>query len=471
MPLARVLVVDDEPTYRASVSRCLTNQSYHVTAAESGEKALELLSSGRFDLVISDIKMPGMSGVELLGKVSEISPGTASIIMTAFATIETAIEATKLGAFHYLIKPFNVDELVQLAARAIEHKKLKEENTYLKKHFNRNSGVSNVVGKSKETQNLVELINKTAATDSCALITGENGTGKSLVAKTIHSTSIRMKKLFAVVDCSSGNSESLEIELFGYVKGSFPGAVSSKAGVLEIAEGGTVLLDNIQDIPQSIQTKIINFVSSGTYCPIGTSRAVSSDVRIVASSSKNIVSLNSENKIKKDLLNRLSVIPIELSPLRDRPEDIETLVNHFLNLYGAKRGKGLVELEDGVMNIFTSYSWPGNTSELKNLLERLVTLSNGTIRESDIPRKYIDGSGAVVEPTTLNFVSSPKMLVTEDGVDLNNIIKNIEDDLIKQALDMTSWNKNRAAKLLGLNRTTLVEKLRKRGLINSRIKD
>ena len=471
MPLARVLVVDDEPTYRASVSRCLTNQSYQVTAAESGEKALELVSSGRFDLVISDIKMPGMSGIELLGKILEISPGTASIIMTAFATIETAIEATKLGAFHYLIKPFNVDELVQLATRAIEHKKLKEENTYLKKHFNRNSGVSNIVGKSKHTQDLVELIKKSAGTDSCVLITGDNGTGKSLVAKTIHSTSIRMKKLFASVDCSSGNSESLEIELFGYVKGAFPGAVSSKAGVLEIADGGTVLLDNIQDMPQTIQAKLLTFISSGTYCPVGTSRPLSSDVRIIASSSKNINILNSDGRIKKDLLNRLGVIPIEISPLRGRPEDIEALVNHFVNVYVAKRGKGLVELEGGVMNIFTSYSWPGNTSELKNLLERLVTLSNGTIRESDIPRKYIDGSGAVVETANLNFVSSPKILITENGVDLNNIIKDIEDDLIKQALDMTSWNKNRAAKLLGLNRTTLVEKLRKRGLINSRIKD
>ena len=471
MPLARVLVVDDEPTYRASVSRCLTNQSYQVTAAENGEKALELVSSGRFDLVISDIKMPGMSGVELLAKISEISPDTASIMMTAYATIETAIEATKLGSFHYLVKPFNVDELVQLAARAIEHKKLKEENTYLKKQFSKANGVSNIIGKSKQNQDVVALIKKAAESDVCVLVTGENGTGKNLIAKTIHSTSLRMKKLFASVDCSSLNAEALDLELFGYVKGAFPGAVSSKAGLLEVADGGTVLLDDVHNMPQSIQTKIVNFISSGTYCPVGTSRPVSSDVRIIASSVRSLDFLNSDTKIKKDFLYRLNVLPIELTPLRDRIEDIEPLVNYFINTYSTKRGKGSIMVEDGVMDIIKSYSWPGNISELKNLVERLVTLSDGSIKKTDLPRKYVDGSGAVVETETLNFVSSPKILVTENGVDLNNIIKDLEDDLIKQALDMTSWNKNRAAKLLGLNRTTLVEKLRKRGLINVRTKD
>ncbi len=471
MPLARILVVDDEPTYRSSVSRCLTNQSYQVTAAESGEKALELISSSRFDLVITDIKMPGMSGIDLLGKVQELSPGTASIIMTAYATIETAIEATKLGAFHYLVKPFNVDELIQLSSRAIENKRLKDENTYLKKQFNKGTGISNIVGKSKNVQETIELVKKAAECDSCVLITGEDGTGKSMIAKTIHSMSTRSRKLFATLDCSSGPTEVLETELFGYVKGAFPGAVSSKAGLLEVADGGTILLDNIQDLPAGVQTKVINFISSSTYCPVGTSRPLSSDVRILASSCRSPEVLGSDPRMKKDLIYRLNVIPINVMPLRERLEDVETLVNYFVNMYAVKRGKGNVEIEDAVMDMLCVYKWPGNVAELKGLIERLVTLSDGCIRVPDMPRKYTESTIAAVSTDELNFPSSPKIMVTENGVDLNNIIKDIEDDLIKQALDMTSWNKNRAAKLLGLNRTTLVEKLRKRGLINSRARD
>jgi len=471
MPLARVLVVDDEPTYRSSVSRCLTNQSYQVTAAENGEKALELISSGRFDLVISDIKMPGMSGIDLLSKITEISPSTASIIMTAYATIDTAIEATKLGAFHYLVKPFNVDELVQLATRAIEHKKLKEENIYLKKQFNKNTGVSNIIFKSKAMQEVVDLVKKAADVTSNVLITGEDGTGKTLVAKTIHSMSDRSKKLFATVDCSSVSSDNIEIELFGYVKGAFPGAISSKAGLLEIADGGTVLIDNIHEMPQGIQTKMINFLSSSTYCPVGTSRPLSSDVRILAASSRSVDAISNDTRIKKDLVYRLNVIPVHLPSLRERKDDIEILTMHFVNTYGSKRSNSGVDIEEAVMDAFLLYNWPGNVAELKGLVERLVTLSGGEIKVSDLPRKYLEETGTLISTEDLNFVSSPSIMVTESGVDLNNIIKDIEDNLIKQALDMTSWNKNRAAKLLGLNRTTLVEKLRKRGLINTRIKD
>ncbi len=240
---------------------------------------------------------------------------------------------------------------------------------------------------------------------------------------------------------------------------------------MEIADGGTVLIDNIHEMPQGIQTKMINFLSSSTYCPVGTSRPLSSDVRILGASSRSIEAISNDTRIKKDLIYRLNVIPVHLSSLRERKDDIEILTMHFVNTYGSKRSNSGVNVEEAVMDAFLLYSWPGNVAELKGLVERLVTLSDGKIKVSDLPRKYLEDTGTLISTENLNFVSSPSIMVTESGVDLNNIIKDIEDNLIKQALDMTSWNKNRAAKLLGLNRTTLVEKLRKRGLINTRIKD
>ncbi len=470
MSLARVLVVDDEPTYRTSVSRCLTNNNYQVTAADSAEKALEYLTESRFDLVITDLKMSGMSGLDLLVKMQEIAPNTAAIMMTAYAAIDTAIEATKRGAFHYLVKPFNIEDVLQLSHKAIEHKKLKEENSYLKKQLNRSGNLSNIIAKSTNMKDVVKSVERAGTTDSSVLIKGETGTGKEFIAKSIHYTSLRSKKLIVNIDCGSMNSDALELELFGYVKGAFAGAVSSKPGKLELADGGTLFLNDVSDLSLNTQTKIFKIIEDKKFFPVGSTKAVDIDIRIIAATKRDVEKMSKENSFREDLFYRLNVIPINVPLLRDRKDDIPGLVNYFVNYYSVKNGKQPIEVSEEVMNVFTNYFWPSNVRELQNLLERLVVLNDGKIEVSSLPSKYIEN--VEIQPETsvnmLNFVSMPKIVMPESGINLNDIVRDFEEDLIMQALNRTNWNKNRAAKLLRLNRTTLVEKLRKKGLINSR---
>jgi len=470
MSLARVLVVDDEPTYRTSVSRCLTNNNYQVTAADSAERALEYLTESRFDLVITDLKMSGMSGLDLLAKMQEIAPNTAAIMMTAYAAIDTAIEATKRGAFHYLVKPFNIEEVLQLSHKAIEHKKLKEENSYLKKQLNRSGNLSNIIAKSAGMRDIVKSVERAGTTDSSVLIMGETGTGKEFIAKSIHYTSLRSKKLIVNIDCSSMSSDVLELELFGYVKGAFAGAVSSKSGKLELADGGTLFLNDVSDLSLNTQTKIFKIIEDKKFFPVGSTKAVDIDIRVIAATKRDLEKMSKEGSFREDLFYRLNVIPVNIPPLRDRKEDIPGLVNYFVNYYSVRNGKQPIEVSEEVMAVFTNYFWPSNVMELQNLLERLVVLNDGKIEVSSLPAKYIENVEIKPENSVsmLNFVSMPKIVMPESGINLNDIVRDFEEDLIMQALNRTNWNKNRAAKLLRLNRTTLVEKLRKKGLINSR---
>ena len=469
MPLSKILVVDDEPTYRASVSRCLTNHSYRVTAADSGERALELLSTGNYDLLITDLKMSGISGLDLIKKIKEISPNTATIIMTAYATIETAVEATKHGAFHYLVKPFNIDELIQLAQKAIEHKKLKDENLYLKKQVSRNSGVTDIVYKSKAMQDIVDLIKKLGDSDSNVLITGETGTGKDLVAKAVHSISRRSKKIMVYFDCLNHSGESLDADLFGYVKGAFPGAVSSKDGKVDLADGGTLLLDNIAELSLNTQSKLLQLIKDKNFCPLGSNRTSEADVRIIALTNRDMESAVSRGSFRKDLYYELNVIPVFVPPVRERKEDVPLLINHFIKQFSSRNGKRIEGVSKEAMEVFVDYPWPGNVTEIQNFIERLVVTSGGRIDVSDLPAKYFDNNKEKLATLdSVEPVTSPKLVIPDDGIDLNNIIKELEDHLITQALARTNGNKNQAAKLLKLNRTTLVEKLRKRGAIKTR---
>ncbi len=469
MPLSKILVVDDEPTYRASISRCLTNNSYRVTAADTGERALELLSTGNYDLLITDLKMPGISGLDLIKKIREISPSTATIIMTAYATIETAVEATKSGAFHYLVKPFNIDELVQLAQKAIEHKKLRDENVYLKRQMVRNAGVADIIGKSKAMQEIVELVKKLGDSDSNVLVTGETGTGKDLVAKAVHGLSRRNKKLMVYFDCINESTESLEAELFGYVKGAFAGAISSKEGKVDLAGGGTLLLDNVSELPLNTQSKLLQLLKEKTYCPLGSNRTSEADVRIIATTNRDLEAAVSRGSFRKDLYYELNVIPLCIPPVRDRKEDIPLLINHFVKMSSFRNGKRVDGISKEAMEVFINYSWPGNVTEMQNFIDRLVVSCGTRIELSDVSKKYFEDRKAKVEILdTTEPVAGPKLVIPNDGIDLNNIIRELEDNLISQALSRTNGNKNQAAKLLRLNRTTLVEKLRKRGAIKSR---
>ncbi|MEI6079363.1 MAG: sigma-54 dependent transcriptional regulator [bacterium] len=471
MSIAKILVVDDEPTYRASVSRCLTNNNYQVTAADSAEKALEYLTEGKFDLVITDLKMSGMSGLDLLGKMQEIAPNTAAIMMTAYAAIDTAVEATKRGAFHYLVKPFNIDDVIQLSQKAIEHKRLKEENTYLKRQLNRTGNISNIIAKSSGMRDVVKAIEKAGATDSNVLIKGETGTGKEFIARSIHYSSLRSKKLLVRIDCASMNSDALELELFGYVKGAFAGAVSSKSGKLELAEGGTLFLNDVSDLSLSTQAKIFKITEDKKFYPVGSTKPVDIDVRVIAATKRDIEKMVKDSSFREDLFYSLNVIPINVPPLRERTDDIPGLLNYFVNYYSSRNGKQALEISEDVVKTLSSYFWPANVRELQNLLERLVVLNDGKIDASCLPAKYTETSDdrPVTDVSSLNFVSLPRLVMPEAGINLNDVVRDFEEDLIMQALTRTNWNKNRAAKLLKLNRTTLVEKLRKKGLINSRV--
>lgn len=398
-----------------------------------------------------------------------MAPGTASIIMTAYGTIDTAIKATKMGAFHYLVKPFNIDDVVYLAKKAIAHKKLKEENTYLKTQLQRTSNISNIIGNSPEMQNIFETIERVAESDSTVLITGEIGTGKDLVAKAIHYMSLRANKLLVTINCSSSSGEQLESELFGHLKGSFTGAVTTRQGKIEMANDGTVFLDEISELSMSTQAKILRVLQEKRFEPVGSDKTCEVDIRIIASSNKNLELLVREEKFREDLFYKFNVIPINIPPLRERTSDIPLLVNHFISKFNKKTNNKVDGVSDGVMEVLTKYTWPGNVRELENLVERLVTLNEGIIEIDDLPLKYVEPSKHKSNLEKASLTSSSKYTIPEDGLDLNKIVRNIEEDLIMQALSKTNWNKNKAAKLLKLNRTTLVEKLRKKGLIKSRV--
>jgi DNA-binding NtrC family response regulator len=469
MSLARVLVVDDEPSYRAAVSRYLTNNSYQVSAAESAERAVELLMSNRFDLVITDLKMHSMSGLDLIDKMKEIAPSAATIVMTAYATIDTAIEATRKGAFHYILKPFNVEDLFGLCQKAIENKRLKDENIYLKKQLNKNNVSPNIIAQSDAMKTVVKLIEKISSSDSSVLISGEEGVGKEFLAKSIHHSSHRSKNPFVKIDTGGISPEDLERELFGFVRGAFAGAVSSRPGKLEKANEGTLFLTDIAEVPLKVQVKLLNFLETNTFLPLGSNSPCTVDTRLIAATNNDVKELMDSGEFNSKLFQKLSVIPISIPPLRERKQDIPGLVNYFINHYSSKNAKLPLELSEEALQVLLTYPWPGNVGEVEALVEQLVVLNDTKISEACIPDTYKSTRPLVAsELNKPNLVAPHRLLIPENGINLNQVVSSIEEDLIMQALDRTKWNKNRAAKLLRLNRTTLVEKLRKKGLINSK---
>jgi DNA-binding NtrC family response regulator len=466
MPIAKVLVVDDEPTYRKSVSRALTNQSYSVVACENPLKAIDLIKKSSFDLLITDLKMPDINGIELIEKVSKLSPNTASLIMTAFASIETAVEAIKKGAFYYIPKPFNVEDLIHLSKKAIENKKLKDENVYLNKQIKRNNDLSKLVALSDDIK---DKIIKLSNNKTNLFILGEIGTGKKTIAKTIHYNSSVSKGLFIHIDCLTTDKNNIEKELFGYVKGAFAGAINPQKGKIQIANEGTLFLENIEYLPMSIQGKISKFISNGKYEPIGSSESVSSNVRIIASTRDDVYIAIKENRFSEDLFYKLNAFLIKIKPLRERKEDIKKILDYFVKHFNLKRNKKIKGFSKEAMDILLNYYWPGNISEIKNIVQRVISFTNKSyIEEKDIPKEFLKENSFIFKDKNRKNKNMPKVILNDDGLDLNSIIKTLEEDIIMQALDKTKWNKNKAALLLNIKRTTLVEKLRKKGLLGSR---
>ncbi|RKZ32259.1 hypothetical protein DRQ33_06205 [bacterium] len=432
----KILVVDDERKLGILFSRALKNAGYDAKYVETAESALENLSEG-FDMVISDIRMPGMNGIELLKKIKSEYPEIVVIMMTAHGTVESAVEAMKAGAYDYLLKPFSTDELILLVKRVSEDLHLRREVEYHRKIERKRFG--EIVGESEPMQNIFELIEKVAVSDATVLILGETGTGKELVARGIHNRSPRAKKPFVAINCAAITETLLESELFGYEKGAFTGADKRKPGMFELAEGGTLFLDEIAEMPAPLQAKLLRVLQEKKVYHLGGTTPIPVDVRIIAATNKNLREYVNEQKFREDLYFRLAVFPIELPPLRKRPQDIPILVENFLRKRGFK-----VNISSEAMEILREYTYPGNVRELENILERAVILSGGKdIFPEHLPDFELD---------------QMEVLSMEPG---ETTLEELEKKMLISALEKAGGNKSKAARLLGITRRMIYTKLKK----------
>lgn len=424
--------------------------------APDAAQALQTIASERIDLVLCDIQMPGINGLELVRQVGEIEPDLPCIVMTGYNTPENSVEALKAGAFWYLEKPFEqarLDVVRQLVDKAIQHGRLKSENRHLQRQLRSRHKFDSIIGKSGSLGRTLAIVEKVADTESTVLITGESGTGKELVARALHYNSRRAERPLVTVNCGAIPEELLESELFGHVKGAFTNAVNHREGRFAAANGGTIFLDEIGDMSPNLQVKLLRVLQERSFEPVGSSKTIKVDVRVIAATHQNLPRLIETGRFREDLFYRLNVLPIEVPPLRERIEDLPLLIHHFLDLARHDRGSRIQSVTDEAMERLMDYHWPGNVRELENLTERLTVLvGEGDIELEDLPAEVR------AEPTTQAW--APR--VPSTGLDFNAVVGRFESELIEQALEHTHWNKNRAAGLLGLNRTTLIEKIKKR---------
>ena len=449
--MQRVLIVDDEKSMREFLSIVLRKEGHDVTVAAHGPEALSLIDKEIYDLIISDIKMPGLSGLDLLKAVKAVSPSTIVLMMTAFASTETAVEAMREGAYDYLTKPFKIDEVKLLVKNALERKQLQDENARLKQVVHERASFEQIVGRSEKLNKVLDLIRKVADANSNVLIFGESGTGKELVARAIHYNSRRRERPFVTVNCSALPEPLLESELFGHMKGSFTGAISNKEGLFEIANDGTIFLDEIGETPLGIQVKLLRVLQEKEFRRVGGTRDMKIDVRIVAATNRDLEKAIADGRFREDLYYRLDVIPIHLPPLRERPEDIPLLVESFLQKFTQEMGKTIARIEPEAVDLLSQQEWKGNVRELENVVERLVALAGtGTI-----------GPEQVCECLPRSSEDSAPMILPPNGVDLEGMIAAIERDFLLKALQRTHGHKSRAAALLGLSRFQLHTRLKR----------
>ncbi len=458
MQIPRILVVDDDTSLRTALFRSLDKKSYQVITAGSMKEALQLGQTERsLDLVLADLRLPDGDGIELIDELRSTNSQCRFIVLTGFGTIETAVRATKSGVDHFITKPFELDEVLSLVEKTLSHKKLEQENQSLRQALHKKYRFDNIIGQSQGILRVLELIERVSASDSTVLVTGESGTGKELVAKAIHYNSARVNKPFVPVNCGAIPSELMESELFGHVKGAFTGAISNRMGRFEHAEQGTLFLDEIGDMNPHLQVKMLRVLQERRFEPVGSAKSVTTDVRIIAATNVDLERAVKQGQFREDLFYRLNVIPIHIPALRERKEDIPLLFHFFMESFNASRSVKLAGVSKDAMDILMNYTWPGNIRELENLVERLSILKAGGIVEvEDLPEKYRDMPS--------NQLDADNISIPESGLDFNNAVAAYENALILKALEKTGWNRNQAAMLLKLNRTTLVEKIKKKGL-------
>jgi two-component system response regulator PilR (NtrC family) len=450
----KILIVDDEQSMRDVLSIMLKRAGYGVTVAADGEEAIAQLGKDIFDLVITDLKMPKVGGLDVLKAVKDSSPDTVVLVITAFASTETAVEAMKRGAYDYLTKPFQVDEVQLIIRNALEKRRLSTENMLLKRELASQSSFAQIVGQSDAMQKVFDMVRKVADSKSNVLICGESGTGKELVARAIHYNSARSRLPFVAINCGALPEPLLESELFGHMRGSFTGAVSNKAGLFEVANGGTIFLDEIGETTPTMQVKLLRVIQEREFRRVGGTRDLKVDVRIVAATNKDLEKAVADGSFREDLYYRLDVIPINLPPLRMRAGDIPLLAKHFLERFAKVSGKPVPELTPGAMHLLLAHEWRGNVREMENLIERAVAFASGSqITEEDI-------HSWLHRPAAQPQSGYPTDLPT-DGLDLEELISRIEKELLLKALERAQWVKKKAARLLKLNTRSFRYRLEK----------
>jgi two-component system NtrC family response regulator len=445
----KILVIDDDLSFRRVLEYNLQQEGYEVLTAASGEAGLALLGEETPSLVITDMKMPGMDGFQVLKEVKRRLPGAIVIIVTAFGAVEVAVEAMKYGAYDFITKPFNRDQFKLVVSKAMQLTNLTEENRQLRNELAEKADFRNIIGISEAMEKVFAMVRRVANTEATVLLTGESGTGKELVAKAIHTTSSRKDAPFVAINCAAIPRDLLESELFGHVKGAFTGAIRDKKGKFQMAEGGTLFLDEVGELPLELQPKLLRALQERVVEPVGGTSSEKLDVRIVAATNIDLEEAIARGTFREDLYYRLSVIPIHLQPLRGRKEDIPLLIRHF----AAKHGSGEVTFGEDVMAVLVNYPWPGNVRELENTVERLMILRQGdTITLDDLPEK-LRGLSPTRKGQLINL--------PDDGYPLEEL----EREIVMEALVRNEWNQSSAARFLRVPRHVLIYRMEKYGIV------
>jgi DNA-binding NtrC family response regulator len=448
--MADILLIDDEKSVRTTLALMLQKMGYRVEEASSGTEGIDKFRTRFFDLIITDLKMEPMDGLAVLREVKILNPSSEVLVMTAYSTVESGVEAIKSGAYDYIQKPFEKDELLLLVGKALEHKNLVREVEQLQNELKEKYKFENIIGSSKEMFDVLGMVSKIAKTDSTVMISGESGTGKELVAKAIHLNSRRKNRAFITINCGAIPENLQESELFGHVRGSFTGAIRDKRGLFQEADGGTLFLDEIGETALSTQVKLLRFLQDGEIRRVGDVDPLNIDVRLIAASNKELPKLIEEGRFREDLFYRLNVIPIHLPALRTRKDDIALLVNHFIKRYAERENKNVTSISPEAVKIFTGYHWPGNVRELENVIERAVILTNHNIlTPEDLPQSLRD-----------SLRRGPDI---PDNLD-EQTLEEVEKHYILKTLDKYQWNQKQASDTLGISTTTLWRKLKTYGI-------
>ncbi len=458
MSQAHVLVVDDDPAVRDVLQEFLMQEEYSVSTAEDGAAAIQAVKDSVIHIVITDFQLPDIDGLEIIDRLAKLDAKIIPIMMTGFGTIETAVRAMKSGAFDFITKPFDLETVAVVVRKAAEFLRLRQENHLLRKAVRDQYRLEHLVGASEPIQQVMEFVHKVADSDSTVMIQGESGTGKELVARMLHFNSLRKDRPLVPVNCGAIPENLLESELFGHEKGAFTGATHSRMGRFELANGGTIFLDEIGEMSLPLQVKILRVLQEREFERVGGNRTIHVDVRIIAATNQDLETLVEEKRFRKDLFYRLNVIPIVIPPLRERRSDIPLLIDHFLTRFNQSKHTTVSGLASDALQMLTEYDWPGNIRELENMIERLVVLKKyGILSVGDLPEKICRRSpGPELKEQFIRF--------SEDGINLSREVEQYEKHLIMEALRKANGVTSRAAQLLHLNRTTLVEKLKRKGV-------